>query len=133
MSNERSLNLTIKDYGEQHADVVVRLKVLLRLIRAQNEAVGAAIGDATKPLLARIGELEREVKELRERPSIQYLGPFEQGKSYRPFDAITSHGSVWICTSPTSEKPSFSAPTGWRLAVKKGADGRDARPGSKAA
>lgn len=43
---------------------------------------------------------------------------------YQKGDCVTWGGSLWICQRETSAKPD-SPDSGWRLAVKKGRDGRD--------
>lgn len=43
---------------------------------------------------------------------------------YEKGDCVTWGGSLWICQRETSAKPD-SPDSGWRLAVKKGRDGRD--------
>lgn len=44
-------------------------------------------------------------------------------QNYQPGDGVTWGGSFWIAQEPTAEKPDSGK--GWRLAVKKGRDGKD--------
>lgn len=53
-------------------------------------------------------------------------GVFKAGESYKRGDAVTWGGSLWIAQKETGEKPD-TADSGWRLAVKKGRDGKDAK------
>jgi hypothetical protein len=52
-----------------------------------------------------------------------YRGVFKDGQAYEPGDMVTWGGSLWHCDKATSEKP---GPDNWRMAVKKGRDGKDA-------
>lgn len=51
-------------------------------------------------------------------------GVWSDGKTYVKGDCCTWGGSLWICQRETSAKPD-SPDSGWRLAVKKGRDGKD--------
>jgi len=53
------------------------------------------------------------------------VGVWKEGASYVAGDVITMGGSAFIAQQDTSEKPGRS--DHWRLAVKRGTDGRDAR------
>lgn len=55
-------------------------------------------------------------------PGIVDRGPFKAGEAYEKGDAVSYGGSLWIAQGDTSEKPDGG--DGWRLAVKKGRDGR---------
>jgi integrin beta 3 len=57
------------------------------------------------------------------------VGVWKEGASYVQGDVITMGGSAFIAQQDTSEKPGRS--DHWRLAVKRGADGRDARGDEK--
>ncbi len=72
----------------------------------------------------RLAELERRVAELEGR-QIRYVGTFESGRQYRRGEMVTDKGCVWHCNADTSTRPGDS--DNWTLAVKRGADGRDAR------
>lgn len=56
-------------------------------------------------------------------PCIIDRGPYRSGETYRKGDAVSYGGSLWIAQGETGERPDGGA--GWRLAVKKGRDGRD--------
>jgi Collagen triple helix repeat (20 copies) len=53
-------------------------------------------------------------------------GVWTAERTYVAGDAVTRDGSLWIAQRETSEKPGKS--DHWRLAVKRGNDGRDYRP-----
>lgn len=63
-----------------------------------------------------------DVKDFR-LPIIVDRGVYKDGQTYRPGDGVTWGGSFWICQKETTDKP--DAGKGFRLAVKKGRDGRD--------
>jgi hypothetical protein len=69
-----------------------------------------------------------ETKEFRI-PTVIDRGVWREGKTYLPGDGVTWAGSFWICQEETSEKPDGGK--GWRLAVKKGRDGKDFDPKGK--
>lgn len=54
-----------------------------------------------------------------------YKGVYEQDESYEPDDMVTFGGSVWVAGAETKSKPGTDDT--WKLAVKKGRDGRDAK------
>lgn len=64
-------------------------------------------------------------------PVVIDRGVFSEGKAYSPGDGVTWGGSFWIAQEETCEKPDSAK--GWRLAVKKGRDGKDgkAEPAAK--
>src|SRR5690606_32776972 len=53
-------------------------------------------------------------------------GVWKEGQPYKAGDGVTWGGHFWIAQGDTSEKPDTGK--GWRLAVKKGRDGKDAAP-----
>lgn len=57
-------------------------------------------------------------------PVVIDRGVFADGKSYEEGDGVTWGGSFWIAQRATSAKPD-SPESGWRLAVKRGRDGKD--------
>lgn len=56
-------------------------------------------------------------------PIVIDRGVFKEGSSYQHGDGVTWGGSFWIAQDETAEKPDSGK--GWRLAVKKGRDGKD--------
>lgn len=55
-------------------------------------------------------------------------GIFREGQEYTAGDSVTWGGSYWIAQRDTGAKPD-GPESGWRLAVKKGRDGKDGRNG----
>lgn len=60
-------------------------------------------------------------------PVVLDRGVFKDGTTYEAGDAVTWGGSLWIAQKATSDKP--EAGDGWRLAVKRGRDGKQGEPG----
>lgn len=58
-------------------------------------------------------------------PTVIDRGVYKAEQEYAHGDAVTFGGSMWIATKDTSAKPGDGED--WRLAVKKGRDGKDAR------
>lgn len=61
-------------------------------------------------------------------PTVLDRGVYQAGRTYEKGDGVTFGGSFWIAQDATGEKPGDGA-TKWRLAVKKGSDGREGKPG----
>lgn len=59
-------------------------------------------------------------------PAVIDRGVFKEGGTYARGDGVTWGGSFWIAQDETKSKPD-AADGGWRLAVKKGRDGKDGR------
>lgn len=55
-----------------------------------------------------------------------YRGVFKEGEEYEAGDMATWGGSLWHCDEKTTDKPDVGP---WRLCVKKGRDGKDAKHG----
>lgn len=72
-----------------------------------------------------------EVRKRLDLPVMIYRGVFEPG-DYAPGDTVTWGGSLWHCDSATSDKPGELGSKGWRLAVKRGRDGKDLAKGVSA-
>jgi len=54
-----------------------------------------------------------------------YAGVYVAGKTYDPSDLVTDHGSLFYCGRTTTARPGASPD--WKLMVKRGQDGKDAR------
>jgi hypothetical protein len=70
--------------------------------------------------------LEVKIKSLEDNPPFQYRGVYEKDKTYPKGSFVTHTGSVWYCTEDTIQPPTYGIHC-WRLAVKQGQPGRDAR------
>ncbi len=57
-------------------------------------------------------------------PAVIDQGVFKSGDDYEAGDGVTYAGSFWIAQKDTTESPGNSSD--WRLAVKRGKDGKDA-------
>jgi hypothetical protein len=60
-------------------------------------------------------------------PTMIYRGGYKEGVEYVEGDTVTFGGSLWCCSAPTTEKP-IEGRDCWRLAARKGRDGKDAKP-----
>jgi len=58
-------------------------------------------------------------------PVLIYREIWRENEKYSAGDAVTFGGSLWIAKAATKTKPGDGS-ADWRLAVKKGRDGRDA-------
>ena len=61
-------------------------------------------------------------------PVVLDCGYFREGDSFEKGDGVTFGGSYWIAQATTQSKPEIGNPD-WRLAVKKGRDGKEGRDG----
>lgn len=60
-------------------------------------------------------------------PVVLDAGVYKSGQEYQAGDGVTWGGQYWIATEPTSAKPDTSKDgKPWRLAVRRGRDGKDA-------
>jgi hypothetical protein len=60
-------------------------------------------------------------------PTVIYRGVWRSGETYEAGDAVTWGGHMWIAERATTAKPD-QPDEGWRIAVKRGRDGKDAKP-----
>lgn len=54
-----------------------------------------------------------------------HRGVYAEGVEYAPGDTVTWAGAMWHCAEQTADKPGEGSKC-WRLAVKRGRDGKDA-------
>jgi hypothetical protein len=83
------------------------------------------VGAATAMCFERIERLEKRIAELEARPTVKYLGVYQQDKAYGSGSMVTASGGIWYANRATCDRPGSS--DAWTLAVKRGADGKDAR------
>jgi len=57
-------------------------------------------------------------------PVMIYRDVYQPGRKYMAGDCVTFGGSIWHCYADTSDRPNEAGSSGWRLAVKRGRDGR---------
>lgn len=81
----------------------------------------AGLGSRLKEQDARIAALEQRISEFK------YCGVWQPGTVYRESNSVTDSGSLWMCMAPQTTQRPGDGPD-WRLAVKRGKDGKDARP-----
>jgi hypothetical protein len=87
------------------------------------ELLGRFMAEALAPLQERIKALE-------DRPAgVEYKGVYRKGCSYSRNQATSHQGSLWIAVKDYPEKEPGEPSSGWRLAVKKGRDGKDGKNG----
>jgi hypothetical protein len=116
------------------------MKTVLPFLHATNER-NKERNVKIETLERRCAELESQlalgdarVKALEGRPAgISYEGVWSEGKAYRPGMFVTHSGSVWHSEQPSVSCRPGSDPMFWRLAVKRGQDGKDLRTGGKGA
>lgn len=83
-------------------------------------------GERTIKLKMQRGEMVKEMSFVL--PVNIDRGIYSESKQYEAGDSVTWAGSYWIAQRSTTTKP--DAPdSGWRLAVKRGRDGKDGRNG----
>ena len=58
-------------------------------------------------------------------PVMIYRDVYQAGQKYYPGDCVTFAGSIWHCFTETEDRPNDVGSKGWRLAVKRGRDGRN--------
>ena len=83
--------------------------------------------DGGRTLCWAIGDMVHEIKTA----LVLDAGVWKEGTSYAAGDGVTLGGSFFIAQRDTTTKPGKS--DDWRLAVKRGTDGRDARQDEKRA
>lgn len=80
-------------------------------------------------LEVRIAALEASIAELQSN-AFEYRGVFEEGAEYRKNAVVTHDGGLWIAVVPKTNRVPGASPD-WRLAVRKGRDGKDLRAGGR--
>lgn len=70
----------------------------------------------------------RNVKRI---PVLRFRSVWQSGTEYLPGDAVQWGGSLYVCAEPSSEKPDANE-RAWKLAAKKGRDGKDFTPRASA-
>lgn len=79
-----------------------------------------------KVVTERLTALEGRATALEAKPSLKYEGVWDRAKVYSVGNFCTHEGSLWHCCDDNiNAEPGPSA--AWRLAVKRGRDGRDAK------
>lgn len=74
-----------------------------------------------------IAALEKRIAELEARPIFEDAGVWAENRSYARGQGTTFDGSFWLAKRSTTFGERPGGCDAWRLAVKRGRDGRDAR------
>jgi hypothetical protein len=86
----------------------------------------AALRAEVAQLKARDAERDKRLKQLESRSWLEYRDVWKADVTYRADDAVTWDGCMWVArAASTNARPGRSEC--WRLAVKKGRDGKDLR------
>jgi hypothetical protein len=89
----------------------------------------AVLERAVRPMIMQRGifdTMHRRLHALEQRPGLQYRDVWSADTKYHVGDVVTYAGSMWVAkVINNAVKPGDSAGV-WRLAVKRGRDGRDA-------
>jgi hypothetical protein len=81
--------------------------------------------DGRRSITLRFTQGERVKEQTFAMPVVIDCGVYREGGEYHVGDGVTDQGSYWIALGMTRDRPGTSG--GWRLAVKKGRDGKDVR------
>lgn len=98
-----------------------------RDIAAANVAKLEGVAVATAGLVARVGKLEADLRKERAAKALPYRGIWKQGERYEAGEFVTYQGSIWHVEKRNHSRPGDD-PGAYTLAVKRGQDGKDARP-----
>ena len=75
---------------------------------------------------AKFAALEAQITGLRNAMSeFKFVGQWQEIKTYKAGNFVTTGGQVWHCNSDTNSRPGMDST--WSLAVKSGRDGRDGK------
>lgn len=87
-----------------------------------------ALSDDGRTVTLSLQQGDRRIERSLQFPVVIDRGVYSDGSGYAKSDAVTFGGSLWIAQKDAPDgKPGLSAD--WRLAVKKGRDGKDGRNG----
>jgi Collagen triple helix repeat (20 copies) len=114
--------------GRNAADLTLLQEYIDQRLERMIEATTVTTPDGGRTLLWSLGG--RKVREVKTALVLD-AGVWKEGSVYSAGDGVTLGGSFFIAQNNTSAKPGKSDE--WRLAVKRGTDGRDARSDEKQA
>lgn len=83
------------------------------------------LGDDDRTVTVSLKRGETIIEKSIKVPNIIDKGVFKHNQEYEKGDAVTFGGCLWICQEKTSKNEPSSASDVWRLAVKRGRDGRE--------
>jgi len=124
-------------HSQQLADGLV--KVIRQAIDQRLDTYAAAQSNATVALVSSLAvELSRSVEEMVDKklaalPAQSFADAYqdvwrESHGEYGRGDVVTHRGSLWMAKVTTFAKPGTPDCPDWKLIVKAGRDGRDAKP-----
>jgi len=107
--------------GRNAADLTFLQDCIVEQVGRAIKTASVSTSDGGRTLRWAIGETVHEIKTA----IVLDAGVWKEGAAYVAGDGVTLGGSFFIAQSDTTAKPGKS--DDWRLAVKRGTDGRDAR------
>jgi hypothetical protein len=113
--------------GRNAADLTYLQDYAVEQVGRAFKTASVTTPDGGRTLRWAIGETVHEIKTA----IVLDAGVWREGATYVAGDGVTLGGSFFIAQAETSAKPGKS--DDWRLAVKRGSDGRDARTDEKRA
>ena len=113
--------------GRNAADLTLLQESIDERIEQRFKAATVTTMDGGRTLLWSVAGTVHEIKTA----ILLDAGVWKEGAAYVAGDAVTHGGSLFIAQGETTARPGKS--DDWRLAVKRGADGRDWRPEEKRA
>jgi hypothetical protein len=98
-------------------------------LSAFGEFLKTELAKFNKDVQAAFDKQGKRIEELEARPAgLLYEGIYDKSVAYRKNQGVTANGSVWVALVDNPPREPGLANSGWRLAVKKGRDGKDAKP-----
>jgi integrin beta 3 len=107
--------------GRNAADLTLLQEMIDQRVERTIKAGSFTSPDSGRTLRWAIGEMVHEIKTA----IVLDAGVWKEGTTYAAGDGVTLGGSFFIAQVATTARPGKS--DDWRLAVKRGTDGRDAR------
>jgi hypothetical protein len=74
-----------------------------------------------------VAAVANRVKFLETQPQLEYRGVYDPGANYQKNSLVTYDGCLWIAKSATGSAPGNPGGSDWKMCVKRGRDGRDAK------
>jgi integrin beta 3 len=111
--------------GRNASDLTFLQEYIIEQVDRTFKTAKVSTSDGGRTLRWMIGDTVHEIKTA----IVLDAGIWKEGATYAPGDGVTLGGSFFIAQSTTTARPGKSDE--WRLAVKRGTDGRDARTDEK--
>ena len=113
--------------GRNASDLALIEEMIEQRVERRFNTASVSTSDGGRTLRWAIGDTVHEITTA----IVLDAGVWKEGATYVAGDGVTLGGSFFIAQTETSAKPGKS--DDWRLAVKRGSDGRDARTDEKRA